>query len=328
MTLKAKIYSIRRHPSLMADILKAKNWVYIEDKSRKLDEKEAFEFTSYLKRTSHHHIINPNDQSKLNRLCYVEDWENSEIKKALTELQKLSSEGFIHRKDWEWALGIIAMRRFGKLNEKSTALGVGAGTEPVPFYLANMVKHVYATDLYGQNDGWKRAAPSDFPENPKKYAPFAYKEDALTVMRMDGTNLEFPSESFDIAFSFSSIEHFGGGRNHSGALRSLREIERVLKPGGLAVITTEYIINDKEHPEFFNKRTIYSDLIDKLERLKLVEPLDLRITTKTLDTVIDFFTIDSNWDKLDNDYKKTHPVILIRARNILFTSIMLVFRKQ
>jgi SAM-dependent methyltransferase len=222
------------------------------------------------------------------------------------------------------------MRRFGKLNEKSTAIGVGSGTEPVPFYLANKVKHVYATDLYGQNDGWKRAAPSDFPENPKKYTPFPYKEDALTVLRMDGTKLEFPSESFDIAFSFSSIEHFGGGdrKNHSGALRSLKEIERVLKPGGLAVITTEYIINDKEHPEFFNRRTIYSDLIDKLERLKLVEPIDLRITSKTLDTVIDFFTIDVNWDKMDNDYKKTHPVILIRARNILFTSIMLVFRKQ
>jgi SAM-dependent methyltransferase len=332
MTLKAKIYSIRRHPSIMVDILKAKNWEYIEDKSRKLDEKEVFEFTSYLKRTLAYHMKNPNDQSKLNRLCYVEDWENSEIKEALTELQKLSSEGFIHRKDWEWALGIIAMRRFGKLNEKSTAIGVGAGTEPVPFYLANKVKHVYATDLYGQNEGWKRAAPSDFPENPKKYAPFPYKEDALTVLRMDGTKLEFPSESFDTAFSFSSIEHFGdsgdGKNNHSGALRSLKEMERVLKPGGLAVITTEYIINDKEHPEFFNRRTIYSDLIDKLERLKLVEPLDLRITTKTLDTVIDFFTIDLNWDKMDSDYKKTHPVILIRARNILFTSIMLVFRKQ
>jgi SAM-dependent methyltransferase len=329
-SLKSKIYSIRRHPSIMVDILRAKNWEYIEDKSRKLDEKEVFELTSYLKRTSPYHITNPNDQSKLNRLCYVEDWKNSEIKEALAELQKLSPEGFIHRKDWEWALGIIAMRRFGKLNEKSTAIGVGSGTEPVPFYLANKVKHVYATDLYGQNDGWKRAAPSDFPENPKKYTPFPYKEDALTVLRMDGTKLEFPSESFDIAFSFSSIEHFGGGdrKNHSGALRSLKEIERVLKPGGLAVITTEYIINDKEHPEFFNRRTIYSDLIDKLERLKLVEPIDLRITSKTLDTVIDFFTIDVNWDKMDNDYKKTHPVILIRARNILFTSIMLVFRKQ
>ena len=316
-SLKSKIYSIRRHPSIMVDILRAKNWEYIEDKSRKLDEKEVFELTSYLKRTSPYHITNPNDQSKLNRLCYVEDWENSEIKEALSELQKLSPEGFIHRKDWEWALGIIAMRRFGKLNEKSTAIGVGSGTEPVPFYLANKVKHVYATDLYGQNDGWKRAAPSDFPENPKKYAPFPYKEDALTVLRMDGTKLEFTSESFDIAFSFSSIEHFDG-KNHAGALRCLREIERVLKPGGLAVITTEYIINDKEHPEFFNRRTIYSDLIDKLERLKLVEPLDLRITTKTLDTVMGLY------DTVEN----THPHILLRVKDILLTSIMLVFQRH
>jgi ubiquinone/menaquinone biosynthesis C-methylase UbiE len=63
---------------------------------------------------------------------------------------------------------------------------------------------------------------------------------------MDGTKLEFPSNTFDIAFSFSSIEHFGG-ENHSGALKGLKEIERVLKPGGIAVITTEYIINNKEH---------------------------------------------------------------------------------
>jgi SAM-dependent methyltransferase len=245
-----------------------------------------------------------------------------------TNIVNRRKTGLIHRKAWEWAIGIIAMRRFGKLNEKSTAIGVGVGREEVLFYLANKLYHRYATDLYDVNS-WKNFAPSDLPENPKKYAPFPYKEDALTVLRMDGTKLEFPSESFDIAFSFSSIEHFGGGKNnHSGALRSLKEMERVLKPGGLAVITTEYIINDKEHPEFFNRRTIYSDLIDKLERLKLVEPLDLRITTKTLDTVIDFFTIDVNWDKMDNDYKKTHPVILIRARNILFTSIMLVFRKQ
>jgi len=339
LPLKSKIYAIRRHPSIIKDIVQGKGSSEIRSKVRLLDEKlaerqgekETLDFVSYLKNNSPYNITNPNCQPKLNRLCYIEDWENSEIKEALTELQKLSSGSFIHRKDWEWALGIIAMRRFGKLNEKSTAIGVGVGREEVLFYLASKLYHLYATDIYDGNS-WKNFAPSDFPENPKKYAPFPYKEDALTVLRMDGTKLKFPSESFDIAFSFSSIEHFdsggGGKNNHSGALRSLREIERVLKPGGLAVITTEYIINDKEHPEFFNKRTIYSDLIDKLERLKLVEPLDLRITTKTLDTVIDFFTIDLNWDNMDNDYKKTHPVILIRARNILFTSIMLVFRKK
>jgi SAM-dependent methyltransferase len=218
------------------------------------------------------------------------------------------------------------MRRFDKLTKKSTAIGIGSGTEPIPFYLANNINHVYATDLYDAKD-WKKAAPSDFPENPKKYAPFPYNEDALTVLRMNGTKLEFPSENFDIAFSFSSIEHFGG-KNHSGALRSLREIERVLKRGGIAVIATEYIINNKEHHEFFNRRTIYSDLINKLEKLQLVEPLDLRLTTNTLDTVIELFSVDANWDNIDEEYKKTHPLILIRARNILFTSVMLVFQKH
>jgi SAM-dependent methyltransferase len=325
LPLKKKIYSIRRHPSLIKDIFKGKKWDYIEDKATKLDEKEIFDFISHLKQTSPYYI-NPNDEPKLNRLCYVEDWKNQEIRDTLSELQKLSTQGFIHRKDWEWALGIVAMRRFGKLTKNSKAIGIGSGTEPIPFYLSNNINHVYATDLYKKTDGWEKAAPSDFPENPKKYAPFPYNEEALTVLRMDGTKLEFPSENFDIAFSFSSIEHFGG-KNHSGALKSLREIERVLKRGGIAVIATEYIINNKEHPEFFNERTIYSDLINKLEKLQLVEPLDLRITTNTLDTVVEFFSVDANWDNIDEEYKKTHPLILLQVRNILFTSVMLVFQK-
>ena len=136
------------------------------------------------------------------------------------------------------------MKRFGKLNNNCQAIGVASAHEAILFYLANKLNHVYSTDLY---DSSKFSyTPSDFPENPKKYAPFPYKENALTVMRMDATKLEFPSENFDIAFSFSSIEHFGG-ENHSRSLKSMKEIERVLKPGGIAVITTEYIINNKQH---------------------------------------------------------------------------------
>jgi SAM-dependent methyltransferase len=351
--LKSKIYLLLHNPLILRDIVQRKSINEIrtqiknanESRAAKFAEKEILNFISNLKQTSPY-FVDPNDNTKINRLCYIEDWHNKEIKDVISQLQSASlpsyinkkdwemttnivnrrKTGFIHRKDWEWALGIIAMCRFGKLNEKSTAIGVGVGREEVLFYLANKLKHVYATDLYDGNN-WKNFAPSDFPENPKKYAPFLYKEDALTVLRMDGTNLEFPSESFDIAFSFSSIEHFGG-KNHLGALKSLREIERVLKSGGIAIITTEYIINDKEHPEFFNRRTIYSDLIDKLERLQLVEPLDLRITTRTLDTVLDFFSIDVNWNNLDVEFKKTHPLILLKVRNILFTSLMLVFVKH
>ncbi len=352
MTLRGKLNSVIRHPSIVIDIVQRKSPEQIHSKIKLLAERsedrqvenEVLEFVSQLKRNSPYHV-NSKENPKLNRLCCIEDWENTDIKQIISQLQKAvlpdyiyrknwemksniidhRKPGLIHRKDWEWALGIIAMQRFGKLNENSIAIGVGVGREEVLFFLANHLNRIYATDLYNGND-WKNFAPSDFPENPKKYAPFPYNEDALTVLRMDGTKLDFPSENFDIAFSFSSIEHFGG-KNHSGALKCLREMERVLKTGGIAVIATEYIINDKEHPEFFNRRTIYSDLINKLERLRLVEPLDLRITTNTLDTVIELFSVDANWNNIDEEFKRTHPLILLRARNILFTSVMLVFQK-
>ena len=351
LSFKKKFDLVIHHPSILKNIIQGKSRDKIRTEANRLAlqhiqqqyKKESRKDISSLKKTSYSTGINykPN----LNRLCYIEDWNNDEFKKILNELQNpthktyiqkkdwktsdkkiplMRKPGLIHRKDWEWTLGIIGMKRFNKLNDKCTAIGIGSGREEVLFYLANHLKHVYATDIYDLKK-WDNVAHSDFPDNPKKYAPFPYKEDALTVLRMDGTRLEFPSETFDIAFSFSSIEHFGG-KDHSGALRSMKEIERVLKPGGIAVIATEYIINDKDHPEFFNRKTIYSDLIDKLDSLKLVEPLDLRITTKTLDTVLDYFEVL----KRDNDlnFKKTHPHILLRLRNILFTSVMLVFQKK
>ena len=109
-------------------------------------------------------------QPNLNRLCYIEDWNNDEFKKIINELQNpthktyiqkkdwktsdkkiplMRKPGLIHRKDWEWTLGIIAMKRFNKLNDKCTAIGIGSGRE-VLFYLANHLKHVYATDIYDQ----------------------------------------------------------------------------------------------------------------------------------------------------------------------------------
>jgi SAM-dependent methyltransferase len=302
-----------------------RKWKNIEEHGKILDRKEIEEFLSKTRNNLPYHV-NPDDRPKLNRLCYVEDWQNPEVRDALAELQKLNPQGFIHRKDWEWAIGLVAMKRYGKINESSAAVGVGSGIEPIPFYLANKISRVYATDLYEDDESWKQAAPSEFLKNPKKYSPFPYREDALTVLRMDGAKLDFPDESFDIAFSFSSIEHFGG-ENHSGALKAMKEIERVLKPGGIAVIATEYILNDKEHPEFFNKRTIHSDLIDRLDKLKLVEPLDLRITTNTLDTVIDYNSEARIWDTLDWEYKRTHSHIVIKYYNILLTSVMVVLQK-
>jgi SAM-dependent methyltransferase len=348
---KSKIESLLRHPQIVKDVIQGKNREEIRAKVRELTtreyeiecEKVVFDYVSFLKRTQPY-SSNPNSPLKLNKLCHVEDWQNDELRQIITELQSANSDNYTHRKgwdvekypvnnrkgaiyrkDWEWGLGVLAMKRFGKLTKESKAIGIGSATEEILFYLANRIDHVYATDLY-DGIGWKNLVPIDFPENPKKYSPYPYNENALTVMRMDATKLDFSDESMDIAFSFSSIEHFGG-ENHFGALRSMREMERVLKPGGIAVVATEYMLNDKQHIEFFNRRTIYSDLIAKLDRLKLVEPLDLRTTTKTLDAIIDYQS-SVNWLASAYEFKKNHPYVLIRVNDILVTSVMLVFQKQ
>ena len=351
MTLKGKITTISHHPSIIGDLLRGKSRSEIRMKIHQLDERarksaedsEVRSFITRQKQVSYNtYQADPNGRMRLNKLCCIEDWENQEVKEIIPKLQDITyynkrqgilarKPGQIHRKDWEWTLGIIAMKRFGKLNEKNTAIGVGAGKELVLFYLANHLGHLYATDLYNTKD-WENFAPADFPEDPSKYSPFPYNQSALTALRMDGTQLEFPSDSSDIVFSFSSIEHFGG-ENYSGALKSLKEMERVLKPGGIAVVATEYIINNKNPPDltnqFYNERTIYSHLIDKLDRMKLVEPLDLTISQKTLDKGIIDASNAVDWDtsRVDDEFKQTNPYIVIKLGNILVTSIMLVFQK-
>jgi SAM-dependent methyltransferase len=310
---------------------------------KKADDAEVCSFIRTLKQaSSHSYRADPNERIRLNKICCIEDWENHEVKEIIPKLQDITyynkcqgilarKPGQIHRKDWEWALGIIAMKRFGKLNNNNTAIGIGAGRELILFYLTNYLGHLYATDLYSRKE-WENFAPVGFLENPGKYSPFPYDQSALTVLRMDGTRLEFPSDSFDIVFSFSSIEHFGGA-NHSGALKSLKEMERVLKPGGIAIVATEYIINNKDPPDltnqFYNERTINSHLIDRLDIMKLVEPVDLTISPKTLDTGIIDASDAVDWDtsRVDDDFKQANPYIVIKLGNMLVTSIILVFQK-
>jgi SAM-dependent methyltransferase len=319
---KKRLEDVMRHPSVIKDIVQGKPKEEIRAKIHQLDdangEREVLSFVDHIRRNSPYNV----DPTKPLKLCCIEDWQNKEFQEALSAFPTPRHGGFIHRKRWEWATGLIAMQRFGKLNSKCNALGVGAGTESMLFYLANHLAHVYATDLYAGKE-WKEA-PADFLADPKKYSPIKYKEDALTALRMDGTKLEFPSDSFDLVFSFSSIEHFKRG-NPLGAIQSLKEIERVLRPGGIAVLTTEYILNGKQHEEFFNQNTIYSEFIDCV-KMKLVEPLDVRITTNTLNTLMSFFTSEK-WFDMDDEYRKTHRVILLRLYSIVYTSVMLVFQK-
>lgn len=151
---------------------------------------------------------------------------------------------FNARKIWETTRLVQELERAGLLAEHRIGLGIGVGIEPLPFYLTTRGIRSIGTDLYGY--GWP-SAPLEMLWSPRRYAPYAYEHDLLTVMQMDGMKLMMPNDSVDFVYSISSVEHFGG---LPGVLAHVAEARRVLKPGGILAFSTELCITGEPHVDW------------------------------------------------------------------------------
>jgi len=248
------------------------------------------------------------------KLCDETDWQGEEWLGLLDTMGPGHTRDRIHRKVWEWAQGLYALQHLGLLRDEATAIGVGAGIEPVIFYLTNHIQMVYATDIYGEGGFGEETAFGDMITHPERYAQIPFRKDHLTVMHMDGCNLEFPDDQFDIAFSFSSIEHFGG---HEAAARAAKEMGRVVKPGGVAVITTEAILNGISHREFFLPEELDRYLV-QASGLRLIEDIDYTLSSQTLQHPVDFGH-PSCYSAI--------PHILCKSGHVYWTSVCLAMEK-
>jgi len=186
----------------------------------------------------------------LNKVCRVADAANPAWAQGYRDLGFPAGTGTFHRKVWEFNQTLYGLRR---LPPDAVALGIGCGHEELMYFLANRIARVVATDVYeGSYLGGESDA--DVLEHPAKYAPFRYREDHLEVRRMNGLALEAADGAFDFVFCLSSLEHFGG---RPDKVRALREMFRVLKPGGVAVVTTEVVLNRLGRgAQYFPRRTL------------------------------------------------------------------------
>jgi SAM-dependent methyltransferase len=208
-------------------------------------------------------------------------------------------------------------------------LSVGAGNERVLFWLTNHVGTLVATDIYGEGPFAHREATSSMLSDPAAHAPaYDWRPDRLRVLHMDGRELEFEDASFDAVFTVSSIEHFG---SHEDIARAAREIGRVLRPGGHAVIVTECAV--RLHPlASLRRRAALREVFtpDELERLIIapsglqpMQPLDLTLSLETWENVSTPRRDGSLHSSTGNQY----PLILMRIGRSVFTSVCLVLAK-
>lgn len=247
------------------------------------------------------------------KLCDEADWRGEEWLRLLDAMEVGWARERIHRKAWEWSQGLYALQHLGLLREVATAIGVGTGIEQIMFYLTNYIQMVYATDIYGKGEFADETAYVDMLTSPERYAQIPFRKDHLTVMYMDGRKLEFSDNYFDFAFSFSSIEHFGG---HEAAAQAVKEMGRVIKPGGVVVITTEVILNGIAHNEFFLPEEL--EYLVQASGLQLIEDIDYTISSQTLKHPVDF--------EHPSCYTAI-PHILCKSQGVYWTSVCMVMEK-
>ena len=183
-----------------------------------------------------------------NKVCEIEDFADPELAGSIREVcgQKTVffppgyPDGYEARKDWEVAMSVRALRHFGALHADAVVLGVAAGTEDTIFYLTRHARQVFVTDRYLGAGAWGQVAPVAMLVDPAFLAPFDFDPNRLVVQHMDGRSLRYPDETFDAVFSSGSIEHFGELLDVAYAAY---EMGRVLKPGGVLVLSTEFKID-------------------------------------------------------------------------------------
>jgi SAM-dependent methyltransferase len=244
-------------------------------------------------------------------------WDNPEWRAVMHALRLPAEKKLaMHRKAYEFTQTAWGLDQLGALTEHAAVLSVGAGHESLAYWLANRVRLVIATDLYPGE--WESSAGSEGDarvlKHPEEFAPFAYRQDHLRFLQMDGRRLAFRGNSFDVAYSLSSIEHFGG---FVGAREAVEEMARVIRPGGLIALATEWRVSGPsgEKEGIFEPDEVRR-LID-MPSLELVQPLDDRVWQRYQARPVDLRR---------NRYETPH--MLLEIDGTVFTSVMMFLRKK
>lgn len=231
-----------------------------------------------------------------------------------------------HRKAWEFALGVTTLERGGALHDGAIGLSVGAGHEAIVYYLTTRCRWLIATDLYGFGDFAEGEAGGRMLVDPDLFAPYEYRRRRLTVAYMDALDLRFEDGTFDFVVSFGSIEHFGAVPE---AATALSEMGRVLKPGGVAYVTTEIAadgLGDGTDPAFhlFAPETL-ERLVREEPLLDWLGPVDLTVPDEPAE-IVDLIE-EVRAGAADQAYPQVRLRTLTDRGPRLFTSVSLALRR-
>jgi hypothetical protein len=229
-----------------------------------------------------------------------------------------------HRKIWEFCYIAAVMEACDLLRPNCRALGFGVGREPLPALLAARGVHVVATDApedVVEGQGWvstgQHAASIGALERPNIINREKFRE-FVKFRSVDMNSIPGDLREFDVCWSSCALEHLGSIEH---GLRFVKNSLATLRPGGIAVHTTEFNLssndNTFESPDLslFRRQDIERLFSHLIEDGHEVFPVNFHPGAEPLDTYIDL-----------PPYALPH--LKIEAGHFITTSIGLAVRKR
>lgn len=241
-----------------------------------------------------------------------------------------------HRKIWELGYVLQAIHEGGGMREGARGLGFGCGTEPIGSFLAARGVSVLATDLAASEAasiGW---AASDQHTDHLDKAYHAHLVDRATFDRLvrlrfiDMNAIPNDLRDFDFCWSVCAFEHLGSIER---GLRFVENAMRTLRPGGIAVHTTEYNIRedgrtiDNWPTVLFQRRHVVA-LARRLEAQgHEVAPFDFDLGDGPMDRFIDLPPYHYDLPQLMSDWLGNPAHLKVAIDGFAATCFGIVVRK-
>lgn len=149
-----------------------------------------------------------------------------------------------HRKLWEFCYVMEVMKEFGILQPGKSGLGFGVGQEPLPALFAKYGCKVLASDQdfnTAARQGWSQSgqhANSKISLNSRHICDQTQFDQLVDLVAIDMNHIPANLEGhYDFVWSCCSLEHLG---SIGAGAEFIKRSAKCLKPGGVAVHTTEF----------------------------------------------------------------------------------------
>jgi SAM-dependent methyltransferase len=159
----------------------------------------------------------------------------------------------LDRKRWEYSYILHAVYSYGKTGEGARGIVFGCGKEQLTSIFASEGAEIVATDyVVDSAHGWEAQGMEDlYCEQHLSREEFDAR---VSFLHVDMNEIPTDLRDFDFCWSTGSLEHIG---SHANGMAFVEKAMECLKPGGIAVHTTEFTVTSETIGQDFGELSFY-----------------------------------------------------------------------